>query len=389
MKNKVYSQYPWLGYDESCDVLVIGGGLTGAFCLYNLSQNGINAVMVTQKPVGFSSNCTQSISQYGNEIMLTEICKKHKKEEGVAYFKECEKALNEIEKLSNTFDGVNFQRRDSFFYSNIKSNVELIHSEYLMRRHNGLPVEFLDKVLTRNMFSFDVLGGILCENQAAELDDYALCHGLVKASEENGSRIFENTTATEIKITDDKYQVITGYGRKITANKIILCLGKGINNYIDEDAEIKTNFSIVTEQLEGFDGYTTRAIVKNFDKNITIHTTKDNSVIITGLDCSLLKSDSKIGKIIGVEKVIYRKYDELEQILQTMLVGINSLTPQYKYTTEYLKTTDLLPVATSLTSFNDIFLAGTNSVNGVIFSYIASERIVNQISKECKLTQNS
>lgn len=376
---KIYSQYPWLNYDENCDVLVIGGGLTGSFCLNRLANEGVNAIMLSQKPIGFSSSCAYSISQYGNELMITDICKKHSKETAISYFKQCEQALNNIEQLCQKFDDVYFKRRDSVIFANSKENVDLLHSEYLMRRHNGIEVEFLEKSTSRDQFSFELEGGILAKNQAAELDDYALCHGLIKESESLGCRIFENTTATEIKVVDDSYQVITAYGKKINAKKIILCLGKSVSDYIDCDAEVKTSFTLVTKQLDSFDGYSSRAIVKDIDRNITMHTTEDDSLIITGLDCSLMKNDSRIGKIIGISKVIDRKYLELEKILSGMLIGINSIDVIYKYTGEYLKTNDLLPIVTSLSSFNDIYLTTPSSINGVIFSYITANKIATEI----------
>lgn len=376
VKNKIYSQYPWLSYDESCEVLVVGGGLTAAFCLRNLSEKGIDAVMLTQKPVGFSSSCSNCISQYENELMLVDFCRINRKEEGLAHFAECESALNDIEKLANEFEDVYFSRRDSLLYASELQNVDRLHAEYLMRRHNGIQVEFLDKAAARDMFSFPLKGGILARNQAAEIDDYALCHALVKESEKKGSRIFENTTATEIKEAEEGYCVITSYGRKINAKRILLCLGKGVNDYIEKESEVKTVFSIATNPIEQFNGYESRAIVRNIDRNITLHTTKDNSVIITGLDCTLLKEDSRIGRIVGVSRVADRKYKELVGILEEMLIGISSIEPLFKYSSEYLKTVDMVPVCSSLSSFNDIILSAPSGVNGVISSYIAAKKIV-------------
>lgn len=376
VKNKIYSQYPWLSYDESCDVLVVGGGLTAAFALYQLANNGTDAVMLTQKPVGFSSSCTNCISQYENEIMLIDFCQKNRKDEGLNYFAECENALNAIEQLAGEFEDVYFSRRDSLLYASEPHNVDRLHSEYLMRRHNGIGVEFLDSASARDMFSFPLKGAILAHNQAAEIDDYALCHALVKESEKKGSRIFENTTAVEIKEDDGGYLVISAYGKKVFAKRILLCLGKGVGEYLPDETEIKTTFSVVTNQLEGFSGYESRAVVRNMDKNITLHTTKDNSVIITGLDCTLLKGDSHIGRLVGVSKIADRKYKELLSILDGMLIGISSIEPLFKYSSEYLKTVDMLPIQSSLSSFNDIILSAPSGVNGVISSYIAASKIV-------------
>lgn len=386
MKNKIYSQYPWLSYNEECEVLVIGSGLTGAFCLDNLSKNGINCVMVSQKPIGFSSNPTNSICQYENEVMLSELCVSHSKEQGVHFFKQCEQALNEIELLCKDMEDVGFKRRDSLVYSNTTANVDRLHCEYLLRRHNGIDVTFLDKASGGERYSFELSGGILAKNQAAQLDDYALCHSLAKASEKLGCRIFENTTVTQIKVTDAGYDVITAYGNKIAAKKIILCVGKSVVDYQDDVGDIKTTFTIITNPLESFSGYASRAIVKNIDKNITLHTTDDNNAVISGLDCSLLKEQSHFGKIIGITRLIERKHSELEEILNSMLIGIGTKDIVDKFTSEYLKTQTLIPVSTRLESHDDVFLATPSSINGLIYAYLVAGKICGEI---CTLQQNA
>lgn len=369
--HKIYNQYPWLNYDENCDVLIIGGGLTGALCLNRLANVGVNAVMLSQKPIGFSSSHCFAISQHSNELMLTEMLKSHSKDTCITFFKQCEQALTDIEQLCDRFECY-FARRDSILFANTPQNVDLLHSEYLLRRHNGIEVEFIERADARNNFSFEIAGGILARNQGAEVDDYALCHGLVKESESLGCRIFENTTAVEIKIDNDGYQVFTSYGRSVHTKRIILCLGKSVCNYIDGEAEVKTCFTAVTEPQEHFDGYSSRAIVHDLDRNVTMHTAEDDSIIITGLSCTLVDPESRMGRIIGITRVKERKYSELERILNGMLTGVSNVNVLYRYTGEFIKTEAMFPVVSPLGTFDDILLATPATINGLIYAYLSA-----------------
>ncbi len=381
--NDVPCQYPWLCYDETCDVLVIGGGVTGALCMYHLTDMGLDAVLVSQKPIGFSSACTNtSILQYQNETMLIDLSESVGKDEAIGYFKSCEQALNEIEDMSQKLENFYFKRRDSFIYTNSTSRINHLHAEYLIRRHNGFDVEFLEKADARNLFSFAIESGILAKQQAGEVDGYIMTHVLVSASEEKGARIYENTCVTEIENNNDGIIVTTAYGRKIHTKKVILATGKNQESYVSQNISIKTSFSLVTKPVEHFSGYTSQAIVNNIDNNIYLRTTHDNRIVIGGLDCSLLDKDGKIGKVIGVDRIVDRKFKELESTLNHMLVGIDTIEVEHEYTSEYGKTNDGMPYFGEVVEFPNIVFAMPSSINGILQSQIIAKKITKNIVEE-------
>lgn len=378
--NEVPSQYPWLSFDEECEVLVIGGGITGAFCLYYLAQAGIEAVMVSQKPIGFSSaSINSSALQYQNELMLTHLSKSAGKDKAIGYFKMCEQALNEIEGLADEIDDFKFTRRDSLLYTSSPEQVDKLHTEYLMRRHNGFDVQFLEKHEARELFSFDVMAGILSSGASGEVDGYKLCHALVSSAEKKNSRIYENTSITAIENAEVGVIAETSYGRKIKAKKVIMAIGKAQEQFLDKEVNIKTSFTIATEPVKGFAGYDSRAIVKNIDNNIYMRTTHDNRIIIGGLDCSLLDRNGKLAKVIGIEKLVERKYSELESALNKMLVGIDDIRVEYRYSGEYGQTNDMLPLSAEYEEYRDIIFLMPPSINGILYSQIVSKTAAESI----------
>lgn len=381
--NEVPCQYPWLCFDETCDVLVIGGGVTGALCLYHLADKGLDTVLVSQKPIGFSSACTNtSILQYQNESMLTELCEGIGKDEAIGYFKSCEQALKEIEEMSEKLENFNFNRRDSFIYTNSPSQINHLHAEYLMRRHNGFDVEFLEKSDARNLFSFEIEAGILAKQQAGEVDGYIMAHVLVDAAEDNGARIYENTTITEIENVAHGMIVTTAYGRKIHTKKVVLATGKYQESYIARNISLKTSFTLATKPVQYFPGYDSKAIVKNVDNNVYLRTTQDNRIVIGGLDCSLIDKDGRLAKVIGVDRVIDRKFKELETALHHMLIGIDNIEVECEYTSEYGKTNDGMPYFGEVAEYPNIVFAMPSSINGILQSQIIAKKIAQNIFDE-------
>ena len=54
------AQYPWLSADETCEVAVLGGGVTAAMCALRFAEAGIDTVLVSASPVGFGGSACSS-----------------------------------------------------------------------------------------------------------------------------------------------------------------------------------------------------------------------------------------------------------------------------------------------------------------------------------------
>lgn len=383
--NEVPCQYPWLCFDEKCDVLVIGGGATGALCLYHLAKAGVDAILVSQRPIGFSSaSGSTSILQYQNDTLLTDLSSQIGKTEAVNYYRDCEKALARLEEMAEKLEEFDFVRRDSFIYTSSPADVNKLHTEYLMRRHNGFNAAFLEKNEACEKFSFELQAGILSKDSAGELDGYKLSHVLADSAEINGARIYENTAIAEINhLENGEIEAVTAYGRAIRAKRVIMATGCSAASYLELDLVTKTTFCIATSAVRNFQGYNSRAIVKCLDKNVTLRTTIDNRLLISGLDCTLMNKDGFIGrsKLIGSERVVGRKLEELYQILSGMMIGIDDIETEYQYTADYLKTAHGMPICGELEAekYPCIYFAVVSGVNGILQSELAAEKLSKEI----------
>src|SRR6185436_14672989 len=50
-----FPPYPKLDKDKSCDVAILGGGITGALVAYHLAQSGIDAILLDRRQPGCGS----------------------------------------------------------------------------------------------------------------------------------------------------------------------------------------------------------------------------------------------------------------------------------------------------------------------------------------------
>lgn len=187
--NEVPRQYPWLCADEECEVLVIGGGSTGCIAAHTLARSGIDTALISQSPIGYSNICADSATLANqNELMLTTLSKVIGRDDALSCFSQLNDSLDYIEKISHELGGFDFKRKDSFLYTDKPEKVNDLHAEYLMRKHNGFDVSFIEKADAREDFSFEVAAGIMTSGGAGELDSYKFCHVLAKDAIDSGDR---------------------------------------------------------------------------------------------------------------------------------------------------------------------------------------------------------
>ena len=112
-----FPAFPILKQDIQTDVLIIGGGITGILCAYQLQQTGVNYVLVEASTLcsGTTKNTTAKItSQHG--LIYHKLLKKFGLEKTKLYLEANEVAIHEYETLSQHIS-CDFTKQDSFVYA--------------------------------------------------------------------------------------------------------------------------------------------------------------------------------------------------------------------------------------------------------------------------------
>jgi glycine/D-amino acid oxidase-like deaminating enzyme len=60
LKNGLLADYPSLRHEESCEVAVIGGGITGALVVYHLTREGMETVLADTRNIGAGSTASNT-----------------------------------------------------------------------------------------------------------------------------------------------------------------------------------------------------------------------------------------------------------------------------------------------------------------------------------------
>lgn len=187
------------------DVLIIGGGLAGILCAYQLRQKNVSCILLEADRVmhGVSRNTTAKItSQHG--LLYGNLIKRFGREGAKLYWQANQEALGHYCRLAREIP-CDLEMRDHYVYS--VSDPSAPEREWKALDSLGIPVDLVEKL----EIPVQTCGAVRFRDQA-QFHPLKLAQGLLP-----GLPIYENTA---VKAFDGK-SVVTDWGR-VTAKKIIV-----------------------------------------------------------------------------------------------------------------------------------------------------------------------
>lgn len=227
-------QYPKLQKEESTEIAIIGGGLTGLTTAYYLTKEG-REVMVLEKDKicnHTSGNTTAKItSQHG--LFYYYLLQSLGKEQAKQYLEANQQA---IENIANIIEEekieCDFERQDAYVFTQKQEEIEKLKKEVEALDYLGFESEFVEQIEVpikdkqkeekedQINIQKKVLGAVKFKNQA-QFNPCLYAQGLANKIEERKGKIYENTKVIEVKKVEEGYEIITEEG-KIKAEKVVI-----------------------------------------------------------------------------------------------------------------------------------------------------------------------
>src|SRR5262245_47597537 len=101
IKNGLPYEYPKLEQSLKTDVVVIGGGISGALAAYHLAQAGVNCVVVDARTIGLGSTCASTaLLQYEIDVPLSKLIGIAGYDNAVRAYKLCERSIHSLHQIA-------------------------------------------------------------------------------------------------------------------------------------------------------------------------------------------------------------------------------------------------------------------------------------------------
>lgn len=213
------TDYPSLNRDINIDIAIIGGGMAGILCGYQLQKEGFNIAILEAKNIVESTTAyttAKLTSQHG--LIYDKVKNKMGEELAKQYADANETAINEIKKISAENNiTCDYSIQSSYVYTKEDKYIKEIEDEFKAASSLGIKAKLNDKI----PIPIKVKSSIVFENQA-QFHPRKFLLGLAKNIENNGVNIYENTRAVELNEENNKYIINTSTGKKVTADKVII-----------------------------------------------------------------------------------------------------------------------------------------------------------------------
>ncbi len=369
--NDVPTQYPYLTENLESDVIIIGGGVTGAILGYYFTQNNINAIVLEKSRIAHcSTSITTTLLQYELDRNAASLKDKLSSTDIIKAYKLGLAAIDNIHQFVETNgNGCDFKHCNSLLYGTKKSEKTELFNEYQFRRDAGLDVEFVDDI--SSPYNFPISAGLISNKGGAVLDPYKFSHQLLSVSAKNGLRIFENSEAIEIIYEKNGVTVKTTYGHELKGKIVICATGYDTKLFTKQVFGTKsTSFNIVTKPIPNLSDLLQNTV---FRDNLPVYhyfrSTPDNRLIMGGEDVRFIPD-------IENEHLRNRAYTLLEERLKHMFHEYN-IEIEYRYCGAFASTSDDLGYVGRDKKHANLWYCLGYGANGILFSILGAQMLVN------------
>ena len=198
-------KYAALQEDVSCDVCVIGGGITGISCAYYLTKQGIDTVVLERDRIASKTtgHTTAKITSQ-HDLFYDYLMMSKGKEFSKAYYEANEQAIDNIEEIIKEEKiACDFKRVNHYVYTDDMNKVKQIKDEATAVKAIGGKCEVVTDI---GVPTIHIQAALQFLNQA-QFNVIKYMSGLCDAIQENGGRIYEQSKVVEYNKEDATFIV--------------------------------------------------------------------------------------------------------------------------------------------------------------------------------------
>ena len=203
---RIKKEYNKLTSDKECDVLIIGGGITGVSTFYHLKNNNLKVMLVEQNKIGYgiTGNSTGKLSYLQNDLI--DKIRSNSEEDASLYLKAQIEAINMVVKtIKKEKVGCDLEEVVSILYTNKDDEIDKIKSLENFLRKNGINVSVTYNDIVQSKY-------MIKSNKTYMFHPIKFLYGLIG----NSDNVYENTRIIKIEKNSDYYNCYTD-------NNVIKC----------------------------------------------------------------------------------------------------------------------------------------------------------------------
>ncbi|MFZ7127634.1 MAG: NAD(P)/FAD-dependent oxidoreductase [Desulfobacterales bacterium] len=314
VKNGLMCAFPQLKADISTDVVVVGGGITGALIADELGNNGFDVVVVEQRDIGWgSSAASTALLQYEIDTHMVDLAKMYGECHAAMAYKGCAEAIINLRHLANELGDVDFDMQESLYYASRRGDKAALREEHELRVKHDFDALWLDASGLKERFGIKAPCAILTK-LAARVDPYRMASKLLLRLAERGGEVFDRTVIDTIEPSRERVTLRTPEGFRIHSRHVIMAAGYASQKWLKQSvAKNRSSYAFITDPIEKSDlGLLASTMLwESARPYLYMRTTGDGRLLVGGDDDDLDIPARRDKRVEGKAKRLYKKAKKL------------------------------------------------------------------------------
>ena len=368
-KNGLPFDYPRLERSVRADVVVLGGGISGALVAYHLVNAGVNCLIADARTIGLGSTCSStSLLQYEIDTPLCRLKEMIGLKDAERAYRLCGDAIIKLGKIADRIRFPDFEFKKSLYYAAYKKDTPFLQEEFNARKQAGFELDYLDAAAMKQ-FGLAVPAAILSAI-GAQTNAYTFTHALMQVMQKKGVPIYDRTAIQKIVHHKNEVTLTTDKGFIIKAKKLVYATGYEAIKYIDQKiVDLHCTFACTSEQANEKEKFwKDDVLIWNTDNPyLYMRSTRDRRILIGGRDEDFYNPAKR-------DALLTRKIKQLVKDFKKVFPQIH-FEPEFSWAGTFGTTKDGLPIIGNYKKLpNSLFALGFGG-NGITFSLIAAEML--------------
>ena len=372
--------YPSLTSDAHTEVLVLGGGISGALMAHYLVRNGVNCLICDKRDVGMgSTSASTSLLLYELDDPIVKLSRKIGLKKSDQLFKACVDSVYKLEEIASEVGLKEFQRRKSLYFNGSAEDIQMIGQEYKMRKQLGFAVSLLAMPELEKDFGL-VADAAILSDCGAQTDAYLLTHTLHHRNQREMGGVFSKTKVINLEFKPGKIVATTENGHRIFADFVIHATGYEAQEYFSEKiVNLQSTYVTCAKLKEDENNFCNDAIYWNSADPYVYLRCANNMILFGGEDEEFYNPELRDSLLPAKEKILTKTFRQL-------FPGV-TFQPEYSWCGTFGTTDDGLPYIGSYGDARNYFMLGFGG-NGIVFSQIAAEILTDAVRGKAHALKN-
>lgn len=377
VRDGLLAEFEPLLRDISCDVAVIGGGITAALIAHAIAEAGLEVTVLDKRDAGWGSTAASTaLLQYEIDPGLTGLARDVGERRAVDVLKACEHGIEAVRAIADTVPRSRFRAVRSLYYASWPWHAHAVRTEGALRRKHGFDVDILNRAEVADRFGIDASAALLTRI-AAEIDPYATALGILGKLAHEGCAIYDRTEVTTIEPHSRHVVLRTDRDTTVRCKYVIVAAGYESQSFLRERvARNHSTYALVTEPIADLPTWSRRTIAWESRRPYLYVRYADGGRLMVGGEDDLVDAPAKR------DRSVPRKSTRLISKLRKLL-GRDDLEVGFAWAGTFAETADGLPFFGPHPQFGPrVQFALAYGGNGIVYSAIGADLLRRRILRQ-------